>query len=228
MTTSITTMIEGFSTNPPAAENSETTARDGRFGSRYPKDARKRIKLEGLFLAGVPLLGALLVGILLRNEFAGRDTLKAILICALGGITGSWMYSVRVYVHAVIRGNWRSDEVVERLTTPFTGIFLAVSAYTLIKTGMLGVTFSSESNTDPDLYGYAIGFLVGLFSEDVMGKLTGVVKTFFGKPADDGAGKKSARAAHKSTNAEDKASVSSFRTTRRARGAHHFAAVAHG
>ncbi len=203
MATTITTMSEGFSTNPSAAQNSAAIARD-KWRTRYPDDAWKRIKHEGWFLACVPLLGALVIAILTLGKFDDHGTAKAMLICALGGITGSWMFSVRVYVHAVTHGRWRSDELVERLTTPFTGIFLAVSAYTLIKTGIMGVTFAS-SNTDPNLFGYGIGFLVGLFSDDVMGKLTGVVKTFFGEQADDN----EARTANKSWNAEDKASVSS-------------------
>ena len=138
-------------------------------------------------------MGALVIAILTLVKFDQHATARAILICGLGGTTGSWMYSVRLYVHSVVRGHWRSDYVVERLTTPFTGIFLAVSAYTLIETGMLGVTFNLKPGIDRAFYMYAIGFFVGLFSEDVMSKLTGVAKTFFGKPANDG-GKKNGRA----------------------------------
>src|SRR5271157_2928827 len=186
MATAITTKIDAFSTTPPAAGLPRSYARDASCRSRYPDDAWKRIRLEGLFLACIALMGLLVIAILMLVKFDEHDTVRAILICGLGGITGSWMYSVRVYVHSVIHGHWHSDYVVERLTTPFTGVFLAISAYTLIETGMLGVTFSHNQNTDPAFYSYAIGFFVGLFSEDAMGKLTGVAKTFFGKPTDDG------------------------------------------
>lgn len=191
MATAITTKIDGLSTILPVA--SPAAIAGDRWASRYPDDAWKRIKLEGVFLACVPLLAALVIAILLLGQFTGHATVRAILICGLGGITGSWMYSVRVYVHSVMRGHWRSDDVVERLTTPFTGVFLAVSAYTLIETGMLGVTFNVKQQTDPAFYMYAVGFFVGLFSEDVMGKLTGIAKNFFGKPTDHGVKKNGKR-----------------------------------
>ncbi len=179
----VLSVISSAGATPEVA--SEVIAHD-RWASRYPDDAWKRIKLEGVFLACIPLLGALVIAILLLGEFAAHPTVRAILICGLGGITGSWMYSVRVYVHSVMRGHWRTDYVVERLTTPFTGVFLAVSAYTLIETGMLGITFNIKQDSDRAFYMYAVGFFVGLFSEDVMGKLTGIAKNFFGKPADHG------------------------------------------
>lgn len=214
MAAPITTKIDVLSTIPPAVGFPKASARDASCRSRYPDDAWRQIRREGLFLACVPLMAALVITILTLVKFDEHDIVRAILICGLGGITGSWMYSVRVYVHSVIHGHWRSDYVVERLTTPFTGIFLAVSAYTLIETGMLGVTFSHNQDTDPAFYSYAIGFFVGLFSEDVMGKLTGVAKTFFGKPTDDGAGENRRRAGDKLKDAGDKAAASSFRVAK--------------
>ena len=135
--------------------------------------------MEGVYLTCVPILGAIVVVVLLLVHFDSHPTAKPILVCALGGITGSWIYAVKVYVAAVTGGRWKEDQVVERLTSPFEGIFLSVSTYAMIRSGLLGVSVTKDG-VDPLYSSYAIGFFVGLFSVQVMGRLAGISKTLFG------------------------------------------------
>lgn len=67
------------------------------------------------------------------------------------------------------------------MTSPFMGLFLSVSAYAVVQAGLLGITFEASSGTDPRLYAYAVGFLVGMCCDVVMGKLTEIAETVFGK-----------------------------------------------
>jgi hypothetical protein len=131
------------------------------------------------------LLAAVVVALVMaRMSAQAHPTAKKLLCCGLGGITGSWIYAIRWYVKAVTGKLWSHDFIVWRLTAPFVGIFLSVSTYVIMETGLLGVTFN-KNGADPNTYAYAIGFLVGLFSDDVMKKLAEVAKTVFGKATTD-------------------------------------------
>ncbi len=151
----------------------------------YPAEAWKRIGAEGLYLVIVLLLAVLLVEFLIKFSFSGHPLAERLLWCGLGGIIGSWIFSVKWYVRAITHRIWRYDLIAWRLASPWLGIFLAVSAYVLVKTGLLGITFLEAPGTDERLYAYAIGFLVGLFSDVVMGKLTEVAQTLFGRTAQE-------------------------------------------
>lgn len=154
--------------------------------SAYPEEAWKRIRGEGIYLACVLIAAVAVTALLLRMDGHVHPMAKRILCCGLGGITGSWIYAIRWYVKAVTGKQWAHDFIVWRLTAPFVGIFLSVSTYLVMETGLLGVTFN-KANGDENTYAYAIGFLVGLFSDDVMKKLAEVAKTVFGKTAADNA-----------------------------------------
>jgi len=148
----------------------------------YPPEAWKRIRIEGVYLTFV-LLAAVIVSVLmLRLDGSVHPTAKKLLCCGLGGIIGSWIYAIRWYVKAVTSKLWAHDFIVWRLTAPFVGIFLSVSTYLMMDTGLMGVNLDQTKKTDPG-YAYAVGFLVGLFSDDVMKKLAEVAKTVFGGDA---------------------------------------------
>lgn len=136
-------------------------------------------------MGSVLVFAVLVATILLKKDGSLKDTVEKLLYCGLGGITGSWIYSVKWYVRSVSGGIWKHDLIAWRLTSPFMGLFLAVSTYIIIQTGLLGVTFATKVDNDHKAYAYSIGFLVGLFSDDVMGKLTEVAGTLFGKAKPD-------------------------------------------
>ena len=129
------------------------------------------------------VFAVIVTAILLRVDLSKHEMIQKLLCCALGGITGSWIFAVKWYVRAITNRIWRYDLIAWRLTSPWMGIFLAVSAYAVIKAGILGLTFQDNQGVDPKLYAYAIGFLVGLFSDVVMGKLAEVANTLFGRTA---------------------------------------------
>lgn len=164
--------------NPPAALETLN------WKSAYPEEAWKRIRGEGIYLACVLVAAVIVTALMLKIDAQIHPTARKLLCCGLGGITGSWIYAIRWYVKSVTGKLWAHDFIVWRLTAPFVGIFLSVSTYVIMETGLLGVTFN-PNNADASMYAYAIGFLVGLFSDDVMKKLAEVAKTVFGKSVDD-------------------------------------------
>jgi hypothetical protein len=168
---------------PPAPTPTPEVAK---WESAYPEDAWKRIRGEGIYLGCVLLAAVAVTVLMLKVDGQAHPTARKLLCCGLGGITGSWIYAIRWYVKAVTGKLWAHDFIVWRLTAPFVGIFLAVSTYLIMETGLLGVTFN-RTNSEANTYAYAIGFLVGLFSDDVMKKLAEVAKTVFGKSTSDDA-----------------------------------------
>jgi hypothetical protein len=149
--------------------------------SAYPPEAWRRIRGEGIYLGCVLSFAVVLATILLRTDLSKHEMAQRFLCCALGGIAGSWIFAMKWYVRAITNHIWRHDLIVWRVTSPFMGIFLSVSAYAVVEAGLLGITFDAGSGVDPRLYAYAVGFLVGLCSDVVMGKLTEVAETVFGK-----------------------------------------------
>ena len=151
----------------------------------YPPEAWKRIQAEGLYLGIVLIFAVLLIELLLLYPFSNHPLAEQLLWCGLGGIIGSWIFSVKWYVRSITHKIWRYDLIAWRLTSPWMGIFLAVSAFAMIKSGLLGVIPQKAQNADERLYSYALGFLMGLFSDVVMGKLTEVAQTLFGRTAQE-------------------------------------------
>ncbi len=147
----------------------------------YPPEAWRQIRAEGIYLACVLSFAVVVSVILLRINLDHHEAVQRFLVCALGGIAGSWIYSMKWYVRAITHRLWRHDLVVWRVTSPFMGIFLSVSAYAVLKAGLLGITLEQNPQADPKMYAYAVGFLVGLCSDVVMGKLTEVAETLFGR-----------------------------------------------
>jgi fluoride ion exporter CrcB/FEX len=148
--------------------------------SAYPPAAWKQIRYEGLYLASLLLAMVAVAILILKLDFQNHPLLKELLSCGLGGIVGSWIYSIRWFVKAIVGKLWGHDYIVWRLTAPWMGIFLAVSTYLIIKTGLFGVVVN-QNNADSNLYAYGVGFLAGLFSDEVMKKLAAVASTLFGK-----------------------------------------------
>jgi len=171
-------LIPNSSDRMPEASPASAVA----WRSFYPSEAWRRIRWEGIYLASVLVFAVVVTVLLLKlNLHASHQVIERMLCCALGGITGSWIYSVKWYVRVVSKGIWRHDLIAWRIATPFTGIFLAVSAYAMIEAGFFGVTFTKQPDTDVRMYAYAIGFLIGLFADVVMGKLAEVAETLFGR-----------------------------------------------
>src|SRR5437762_6314297 len=66
-------------------------------------------------------------------------------------VCSSDLYSMKWYVRAITHRLWRHDLVVWRVTSPFMGIFLSVSAYAVLKAGLLGITLEQNSQADPKM-----------------------------------------------------------------------------
>lgn len=165
---------------------------DGRVPIRQRSGAHN---WRRIYLLCVLTIAVVVTIILLRfsGMLANHEYIERLLFCALGGIAGSWLFAMKWYVRAVTRHMWRFDYVIWRLSSPVMGIFLSVSTYAMIQSGLLGITFAATntSGTPPvaiaeRMYAYAIGFLVGLCSDVVMGKVTEVAETVFGKTVVNG------------------------------------------
>ena len=165
----------------PSPAPSPAKASPDDWKTAYSPDAWKRIRAEGIYLGCVLLLAVAVTAILLRVDLSQHANVQKFLCCALGGIAGSWIFAMKWYVRAITHHIWRWDLIAWRLTSPFMGIFLSVSAYAIIQAGLLGITFDSNQGVDPKVFAYGIGFLVGLCSDVVMGKLTEVAETVFGR-----------------------------------------------
>jgi hypothetical protein len=169
---------------PSVADEAASAAHSLDWRTTYPPEAWKRIRAEGIYLACVLSFAVVVTAILLRVDLSKHQEVQKFLCCALGGIAGSWIFAMKWYVRAITKHIWHHDLIVWRVTAPFMGIFLSVSAYAVLQAGLIGITFEGNSSVDPRMYAYAVGFLVGLCSDVVMGKLTEVAETVFGKTTD--------------------------------------------
>src|SRR5437773_1010180 len=67
----------------------------------YPPEAWRQIRAEGIYLACVLSFAVVVSVILLRINLDHHEAVQRFLICALGGIAGSWIYSMKWYVRAI-------------------------------------------------------------------------------------------------------------------------------
>jgi hypothetical protein len=167
--------------------------RSGDWKTRYCDEALRHVRLEAIYLA-VHLGGVLLAVFVLAIIFdrgsgaAGGSTSTGdpttgfgwlqILHAWLGGILGGAVFSIKWLVHAVAKNIWNIDRRLWRLFTPHVSGALCFAFVALMASGLV-VIIDKKTLSSP-LVCFGIGFLIGYFSDNAIGKLTELAQTLFG------------------------------------------------
>lgn len=159
----------------------------GDWKSRYDEDCHKYILWEKKYL--IVLLSAcivfpLLIGIAINDCIwglsCGFGNLKIYAFAFFGGTLGGTLFAVKWLVHSIAKNTWNLDRRLWRIFTPLLSGSLAFVVILLISSDL----FSAKSDTNTSALtihkAYGIGFLVGYFSDNAIGKLTEIAQVFFG------------------------------------------------
>ena len=156
----------------------------GNWESRFESGALLHIKWEKkylLILLIVCLLLPLAVGILSNEWLAGTPTkfqnLKKYLFALFGGTLGGTLFAMKWLVHSVAKDTWNYDRQLWRVFTPLLSGGLALVIIILVNCQMFDV-IKPENLSIHKCYG--VGFLVGYFSDNAIGKLTEIAQVLFG------------------------------------------------
>lgn len=156
----------------------------GSWESRFGVDARRHIKWEKMYLLIlllVCLLIPLIIGIISNEWFSEPPTkyqnLKKYLFALFGGTLGGTLFAMKWLVHGVAKDSWNYDRQLWRVFTPLLSGALALVIIILVNCQMFNIT-KPENLSIHKCYG--IGFLVGYFSDNAIGKLTEIAQVLFG------------------------------------------------
>ena len=174
-----TEVVNGF------APNDLTDGRkQGEWKSRYDEGALKSICWEKKYLIiifSIYIVLPLIFGILF-NLFSEQTTISLVNIkkyffAWCGGTLGGVMFSAKWLIHTIAKNTWNQDRQLWRILTPHLSAALALVFIILINSEMLNIT-KAENLTIHKCFG--IGFLVGYFSDNAIGKLTELAQVVFG------------------------------------------------
>jgi len=159
----------------------------GKWESRYPDEALRRIRTEALYLAGhlalVPI-GLFVVAMVdgyLRADFASAGSPTCFCQFAfawLGGMCGGTLFSIKWLYHTVGKNMWNVDRRLWRFFTPHVSGGLGF-AFVVLSSSRFLIIFDNKAFESPWVC-FGLGFLVGYFSDSAMAKLTEVSQTLFG------------------------------------------------
>jgi len=156
----------------------------GDWKSRFDAKSQEHINWEKRYLL-ILLCGCLLIpfviGIVSNKFFSQPPTeyqnLKRYLFALFGGILGGTLFSMKWLVHSVAKDTWNYDRQLWRVFTPLLSGALALVIVILINCQMFDIT-KPENLSIHKCFG--IGFLVGYFSDNAIGKLTEIAQVLFG------------------------------------------------
>ena len=155
----------------------------GNWRSRFEVEALKHIRWEQkylLILLFISLLFPLIIGIISNEWLAGAtkyQNLKKYSFALFGGTLGGTLFAMKWLVHSVAKDTWNYDRQLWRVFTPLLSGGLAFVIIILVNCQMFSVT-KPENLSIHKCYG--IGFLVGYFSDNAIGKLTEIAQVLFG------------------------------------------------
>lgn len=168
------------------APNDLTDGRElGNWKSRYSDaEAQKEIRWERNYLIIIFCFNIVLsvaVGIFLSvysNQLSFDTTnLGKYFFAWAGGTLGGTMFCAKWLIHAIAKNTWNFDRQIWRILTPHLSASLALVFIILINSEMLNIA-TPKSLTIHKCFG--IGFLVGYFSDNAVGKLTELAQVVFG------------------------------------------------
>lgn len=153
----------------------------GEWESRYSKKAWKHIVYESLYLGAI-FIGDITLFVLISTDnlgsFSNEPVLRKYGLAWLGGTFGGVLFSLKWLYHSVAKNIWHVDRRLWRLFTPHLSGGLSFVMIMIISSGIINV-FDKDS-LDSRFTTYALGFLIGYFSDAAIGKLSEVATTFFG------------------------------------------------
>lgn len=156
----------------------------GSWKSRFEIEALKHIRWEQkylLILLLISLLAPLIIGIVsiewLANTPNKYQNLKKYLFALFGGTLGGTLFAMKWLVHSVAKDTWNYDRQIWRVFTPLLSGGLAFVIIILVNCQMFDLTKPANLSIHRC---YGIGFLVGYFSDNAIGKLTEIAQVLFG------------------------------------------------
>ena len=165
-----------FAPNAPTDERSP-----GDWRTRYPKEARKKILIEAIYLCFLLFIVPVLLVLLKKNyifDFLIFPSFKKYAYAWLGGTFGGVLFVLKWLYHSVAKNIWNEDRRLWRIFTPHLSASLAFAFIVLISSGIMNIFDLDSLNSPSTLFSFS--FLVGYFSDYAIGKLTEVAKTLFG------------------------------------------------
>ena len=155
----------------------------GDWQTRYDPAAWTRIKCEAAYLIAVFLLVAISMFLLwlgsadraLGLSPAMSQTFRKYAFAGLGGTLGGVLFALKWQYHSVAKQIWNYDRLLWRLFTPVISGGLAFASLAVFQA--FGNSSVIVSRADRAL---AFGFLVGMFSDNALAKLTEIALTLFG------------------------------------------------
>ena len=173
----------------PNASTAEPT--DGRqqyeWQSKYPKDAMQIIRFESIYLfilLLMSLLGILLTwnryleNFLFNPEILDPKIFRIYSYYCFAGLLGGTTFSIKYMYRVVARGYWHLDRQIWRLLSPFMSISISFAVGTLISASYIGSDTIKFSHSAASAIG--IGFLVGYFADQAIGKMYEIAMVLFG------------------------------------------------
>ena len=174
----------------------------GEWRSRYEPEAWRFIWQETAYLATTLVaVGVLMVitwtggpAMLWRLSEAQQQIVLRYGFAWLGGTLGGTLFAMKWLYHSIAKQSWHVDRRVWRFLTPHISGGLAFGTLAIVNSVPI---FKSDLSSTAGRT-LALGFLVGLFSDNALAKLAEVAETLFGRThrtserAHEPAGKKAA------------------------------------
>jgi|ERR1017187_727043 hypothetical protein len=158
--------------------------KEGHWQTRYSDpEAKKAIEWEKwylIILLTIFLILPFTLGILTNGctLYIPCDylILKVYGFAWMGGTLGGIIFSMKWLYHSVAKNSWNIDRRLWRIFTPYLSGVLALIIIVLINSKTLLSISELSLNLDK---AYGIGFLVGYFSDNAIGKLTELANVLF-------------------------------------------------
>jgi hypothetical protein len=160
--------------------------------SRWPKNARKRIRVEAGYLSLLLALcaiaiflvwdGHIVIWLKLKSDQYG--TFERYSYAGLGGLLGGTLFAMKWLYHTVAKGLWNADRLLWRLFSPLISSGLSFAVIALALAGIFPlVDVHSLERPAADL---GVAFLVGYFSDNTIAAMARLARKVFGDHASDG------------------------------------------
>lgn len=164
------------------------------FKSRYPIWIRFQIFSEALYLTLLLVAGLCLLFWLYHGAVAFpstsmhfsdlNDQLKKMIAFPIAGLIGGAMFGLKYLYRVAARGWWHEDRRIWRLLSPWLSATLATMVGVLIDGGMLGLSYSQASVSNPYSALLGVAFITGYFADSALAKLQDVANVVFASSRD--------------------------------------------